>query len=428
MRKLREDHTHTGAVRGLGAVSGNPAGVVDHVANYINTNAMSYEDDNGDKLKYLSQAHIDLHNKGLGYNHFNPTSINSHSNSAFKAKANSHMNEATTTAYGMGGEHSPKSEGDKYLDNNVKSIDRDAKIRDDHAVGVHHELHNKLGFNAFRHTNVKKHSNRSLEESMILMKLDELGEYDNKGGTVGAEGLTDPAPLAMKRRSVKEQGVGIRSYTEKPLVEKKPVQDAMPTGSDRGIYEISAELVGKVSNARWRRGEAPSKTLSRAINKKFIESGKKKEMNKKVVKEDDAATIRDLDNKFFNKDLTMDDIHKRREIAAGTSYKDVATRLRTGSKSSNEFNLNRDAKFDEDTNRPDRDLEAKTFGGASGTTKTIHEETKMSNKEHINEALDCILENNLVEMKENLLTALQEKAMEKLEERKKEIAANYFAE
>ena len=67
---------------------------------------------------------------------------------------------------------SPKGEGEKYLDNNVKSIDRDATV-------VHHDLHGKLGFTAFRHTNVKDHPNRSLEESMILMKLDELGEYDN---------------------------------------------------------------------------------------------------------------------------------------------------------------------------------------------------------------------------------------------------------
>ena len=66
--------------------------------------------------------------------------------------------------------------------------------------------------------------------------------------------------------------------------------------------------------------------------------------------------------------------------------------------------------------------------GAKGTTKTIHEETKMDNKELINEALDCILEDNLPEMKDNLMKALQEKAIEKLEERKKEIAANYFAQ
>ena len=44
------------------------------------------------------------------------------------------------------------------------------------------------------------------------------------------------------------------------------------------------------------------------------------------------------------------------------------------------------------------------------------EETKMDNKEYINEALDCILEDNLTEMKDNLMLALQEKAMEKLEE------------
>lgn len=97
------------------------------------------------------------------------------------------------------------------------------------------------------------------------------------------------------------------------------------------IDEISAELVGKVSNARFRQGKAPSKTLSRAINKKFIESGNKKE-------------------------------------------------------------------------------------------------TKMDTKEKINEALDNILENNLVDMKENFLAILQEKAIERLEEKKKDIAENYFGQ
>ena len=52
----------------------------------------------------------------------------------------------------------------------------------------------------------------------------------------------------------------------------------------------------------------------------------------------------------------------------------------------------------------------------------------MDSKEHINQAIDCILENNLNEMKQTLSTVLQEKAMEKLEEKKKEIAANYFAQ
>jgi hypothetical protein len=105
------------------------------------------------------------------------------------------------------------------------------------------------------------------------------------------------------------------------------------------IDEISAELVGKVSNARWRRGEAASKTLSNAIKKKFIESGKKKP-----------------------------------------------------------------------------------------TKENIKEETTMDTKELVNEAIDNILENNLVDMKENFFTVLQEKAMLKLEEKKKEISSNYFAQ
>ncbi len=52
----------------------------------------------------------------------------------------------------------------------------------------------------------------------------------------------------------------------------------------------------------------------------------------------------------------------------------------------------------------------------------------MDNKQQIFEAIDNILENNLNEMKDNLSSVLQEKAMEKLEEKKKVIAANYFAQ
>lgn len=59
---------------------------------------------------------------------------------------------------------------------------------------------------------------------------------------------------------------------------------------------------------------------------------------------------------------------------------------------------------------------------------TMKEGTKMDTKEIISEALDNILENNLSAMKDNLFTALQEKTMEKLEEKKKIISANYFAQ
>jgi hypothetical protein len=38
------------------------------------------------------------------------------------------------------------------------------------------------------------------------------------------------------------------------------------------------------------------------------------------------------------------------------------------------------------------------------------------------------MEDNLSAMKDNLMVALQEKAIEKLEERKKQIASDYFAQ
>ena len=201
-------------------------------------------------------------------------------------------------------------------------------------------------------------------------KLNELGEYDNKGGTVGSEGLTDPAPIVQKRRSVKEQSPANISYKERPMYERSTKLPAdMTDAAERGIYEVSDTLVGKVSNAAFWKNRPLKPSTHRRIK---------------------AAQLRDPEEiKRENK--------KRKSV-------------------------------EEDANRPDRDLEARTYTGATGTTKTIHEETKMDNKEYINEALDCILEDNLTEMKDNLMLALQEKAMAKLEERKKEIAANYFAE
>lgn len=309
--KIVKEDNATGAVRGLGYVTGDPG--VNYVDQYINTNAMSYTDWNGNILKMIKDNH-DRHIKDLGFSSYSPNELQSASNKVVK--------EA---------------------------------------------------------------------------KLNELGEYDNKGGSPGYEATSAPI-RAVRKRDVEEQSPANPSYKERPMYEKSTGNNPMPTGAERGIYqeasaeklssyttaaaerlasgsdagdrqkevnritgintavkklhpeiypgevkvpvnEISAELVGKVSNARWRRGEAPSKTLTRAINKKFIESGKKKEQS-----------------------------------------------------------------------------------------KTVKEETKMDNKELINEALDCILEDNLPEMKDNLMKALQEKAMEKLEERKKEIAANYFAQ
>lgn len=137
---------------------------------------------------------------------------------------------------------------------------------------------------------------------------------------------------------------------------------------DTQINEVSARLVGKVHNRYLEKNKPVPPFVQRVVKKKWIESdvGKIKKKKKKAVKED--------------------------------------------------------------ANRPDIDLQAKSYSGATGTTHTIHEGTKMDNKEVVNEAIDNILSGNLNEMKENLFVALQEKANEKLEERKKVIASQYFGQ
>ena len=346
---MKEENA-TGAVRGLGFVTGDPG--VSYVDQYINTNAMAYYDENGNKLEYLKKLHTNLHNSKLGYDAFDPTRIGANKNFIKEAK------------------------------------------------------------------------------------LNELGEYDNKGGTPGYEETSGPI-RAIRKRDVKEQSPANVSYKERPMYEKSTGNSPMPAGAERGIYEVSQNKVssyvtkaatqlatGELASSRRKEQNRITgiKTGVRKLHPDMYQGGAKVPVN-----EDDAETIKDLNNKFFNKEPSLDDIRKRREAADSGAYKDVADRMRKGIPKGL-TDLSNNSMYEQTPshlhlNKPD----TKYAPGAAGTTHTIHEETKMD-KEYINEALDCILEDNLPEMKDNLMKALQEKAIEKLEERKKEIAANYFAE
>ena len=59
--KLKEE-TGVAGVRGLGYVSGDPSGT-DYVQQYINTNALSHNDINGNKLGWMKKKHDKPHNK-----------------------------------------------------------------------------------------------------------------------------------------------------------------------------------------------------------------------------------------------------------------------------------------------------------------------------------------------------------------------------
>lgn len=79
-------------------------------------------------------------------------------------------------------------------------------------------------------------------------------------------------------------------------------------------------------------------------------------------------------------------------------------------------------------NKPDTIVDPGGTPGHVSPDNGLKEETKMDTKDIINEAIGNIIENNLSEMKENIVAVINEKAIEKLEERKKDIAATYFSE
>ena len=361
--KVVKEQTGVQGVRGLGYVSGDPSGT-DYVEKYINTNSMSYQDDNGNKFNRMKTIHNKLHNR-LGFKEFDIKNIKSISN---KDLAESLGSDYGTAAVPVVGDLTGSSRKVMKVDE-IRLPKVPEKVK----------------------TNIKGAIALGMTAANIATGAD---IYDRASRGVGspirdvaaaASGLPGKVGYGAMGANWTVKGFDkAREHIKARYKQTKEEKSVVPANStERGIYEISAELVGKVSNARFWRKEAPSKTLTRAINKKFIESGKP--IPKKGKKEDAKESW----TPFFPPH------HKH------------SARLSK-----------------EKSNKPDIIMDP----GAGGTTKTIHEVKQMDTKNLINEALDDILDNNLVSMKENLMTALQEKAMEKLEERKKIIASEYFAQ
>ena len=73
-----KEESSIGAIRGLGFVSGDPAADTDYIGQYIDTNAMAYEDQNGNILKLIKKSHNDK-GQSLGFTSFNPTDVDTKS-------------------------------------------------------------------------------------------------------------------------------------------------------------------------------------------------------------------------------------------------------------------------------------------------------------------------------------------------------------
>ena len=200
-----KEETGISGVRGLGFVSGDPA--TDPINQYVTTNTMSYEDYNGAVLKLIR----DRHNK-----HLNDMGFTSYSPNEIQHSTNKIMEES--------------DESSKAL---VKTVAK-KKLKD---------IQGKKKSQALRDKLTRK------------MNLKELGEYDNKGGTVDAEGLSD-AP----KKDMKEGHIGFGSwgnfgdgfqYSRKNTYGKRP--KPKPESNEPGTgdtYKDSKQGGSKVKTAK----------------------------------------------------------------------------------------------------------------------------------------------------------------------------------
>jgi hypothetical protein len=547
LSKIEEESTSYG-VRGLGYYSGDPAGT-NFVQQYIDTNSMSYEDENGNKFAWIKKAHLDLHNSGLGYNFFNPKEIETTSNRALHEQGiglsqYSKLNELG----GMTG-----YEGT----NDLRAMRKDVQVEGEKLKKAKRiAMAGMTAANIYTMGDVMSKASSghgSPKGDVVRMASTFPGAagwgatgvhyakkaYDLVKGKRHMKEDKDPCwkgyeMVGMKKKGgkkvpncvpVSEQGSSATRYTERPTYE----ENKYPDTAERGIYQQEGyalighpfDRFGDVNRRAKFYGSKPKPTTTKNDEKDDTYKGSKQggtNVNKvKPVKEDwqsvnrkdktdglsqkavdaykrenpgsklqtavteknptgkrasrrksfcsrmggmkkrltSAKTARDPDSRI-NKALrrwnceeetqinelkaeTLGSYTKKAAASRKKSLEGPKPDIKTWSKRehgirtaikkltseavSQDKDWNENVPFREDANinKPDTIKEP----GAMGTTKTVYEETKMENK-LINEAIENIMEDNLGAMKENLMVALQEKAIEKLEERKKEIAANYF--
>ena len=427
-----KEESVTGAIRGLGFVTGDPG--VSYVDQYINTNAMAYQDENGNKLEYLKKLHTNLHNSKLGYDAFDPTRIGANKNFIKEAK----LNEL--------GEYDNKGGTPGYEETT-------GPIR------------------AIRKRDVKEQSPANVSYKERPMYEKSTGNNPMPGGADrgiyegDAETIRDlDNKFFNKEPSLDEIGRRMKAADSGAY---KDVANRMRSGTPKGVADLRSNTMYEsdaIENAKKRIEKAFSPEYMRDLTKRHKDAKEKEMKSKKFQDWKKGVKV--------HKSEKLDEIsaEKVSDYVAGAASQlasgEIAdnrrkeqnriTGITTGVRKLHPDMYPGDAKVPvneiSDTlvgkvsnarfwqNKPTKPSTQRRIKVAqlrdpeeikkeNEKQKSVRkEETKMDNKEYINEALDCILEDNLTEMKDNLMLALQEKAMEKLEERKKEIAANYFAQ
>jgi hypothetical protein len=292
----------------------------------------------------------------------------------------------------------------------------------------HHKHLIDMGFTSYSPNDIQGNANRVVKEA----KLNELGDYV-KDGMPGYEGISGPI-RAIRKNEMKERA----------LSERGKVPADMTAAAERSIYqEASAEKLSSYTQAAAERLASGSDAGDRQkeVNRITGINTAVRKLHPDLYPGEVNVPVKEYWTPFLTQHhkhsarLSKEKSNKPDTImdpgAGGTTHTTSEgwasiTDPKTGKTDTYGEKPKEKPEVHEpgtDWTKPSLQIKKTRFA------KTVRkEETKMDNKELINEALDCILEDNLSEMKDNLMKVLHEKATEKLEERKKEIAANYFAQ
>lgn len=292
LKKIEE--SGTAGVRGLGNVSGDPSGT-NYVQMYIDSNSMSYNDENGNKFKWI-RKHTKNHNK-VGFKEYDPRKLKEGISTeperdipvvgdlTGSSRKVAKVEEKTQGYQSWPGEKKKKFFSGPKDDSGKTETQKWAERRQK-------EREAKKQMNEFDTSSLPMSQNivdrrkgsasggatpQNLETPTTAMGA--------KGGSTTSS-TTTPSNTGASGRSfpLDKQGkldrVELRRQSEKDYESKTPSQ----------MNEISAELVGKVHNKRMEKKQNISTTLSRAVRKKWLESEAGKVKDKKKIDED-AATI-----------------------------------------------------------------------------------------------------------------------------------------
>jgi hypothetical protein len=539
---LIKEHTHTGVIE--------PGTAKGEEHQYISNNVNAYQLDQEDKLMNIQKAHLDHHNKALGFNHFNPTEIRTGRN--HHLKANTVIQETTTArikvkakldelggnlGYEGTSDAPPKGRTNDQLEEGPLK-DKAKKVAmagmtaanmytmadaiSQHKPNPQADMvraatalpgaagwaasaahYGKKGYDLAKDALKKKKATMEEENKMpnpcwkgykaygmkkkngkevpncapVEEDIDESAAWQRSAGKDPEGGLnrkgiasyrrehpgsklsmavtTKPSKLdpdskpAKRRKSFCARMGGMKGPmkdekgrpTRKALALRKwncEEDNKYPATAERGIYEkhltpaetkkkeeIVMSMKKGLPGMKKRYGERAKEVLYATATKRA------KQVAEEQIDELKAETLGSYIKKASSSRKKALKGSKADIKTWGKRQKGITTAIKQLTKENSKDKDWDDAvgpmgKSDvaENMNKPD----TRYAPGATGITKTIHEETTMENQNLINEAIENILENDLGAMKENLMTALQEKAQEKLEERKKEIAANYFAQ